>query len=65
MSPRRLFQIAAEPQTCAGPSSQVGCADQKMVADDFAFVSTPAAGSLLLGWRKVANRIFTGLVWED
>jgi predicted unusual protein kinase regulating ubiquinone biosynthesis (AarF/ABC1/UbiB family) len=64
MSPRRLFQIAAETSDLVRAlPHRLDVLTQKMVADDFAVrVDTPQLGSLLLGLEKVANRIFTGLV---
>lgn len=64
MSPRRLFQIAAETSNLVRAlPHRLDVLTQKMVADDFAVrVDTPQLGSLLLGLEKVANRIFTGLV---
>jgi predicted unusual protein kinase regulating ubiquinone biosynthesis (AarF/ABC1/UbiB family) len=64
MSPRRLFQIAAETSDLfRSLPHRLDVLTQKMVADDFAVrVDTPQLGSLLLGLEKVANRIFTGLV---
>jgi predicted unusual protein kinase regulating ubiquinone biosynthesis (AarF/ABC1/UbiB family) len=64
MSPRRLFQIAAETSDLMRAlPHRLDLFTQKLVADDFAVrVDTPQLGSLLLGLEKVANRIFTGLV---
>lgn len=64
MSPRRLFQIAAETSDLVRAlPHRLDVLTQKMVADEFAVrVDTPQLGSLLLGLEKVANRIFTGLV---
>jgi ubiquinone biosynthesis protein len=64
MSPRRLFQIAAETSNLVRAlPHRLDVITQKLVADDFAVrVDTPQLGSLLLGLEKVANRIFTGLV---
>jgi predicted unusual protein kinase regulating ubiquinone biosynthesis (AarF/ABC1/UbiB family) len=64
MSPRRLFQIAAETSDLVRAlPHRIDVITQKLVADDFAFrVEAPQLGSLLLGLEKVANRIFTGLV---
>jgi predicted unusual protein kinase regulating ubiquinone biosynthesis (AarF/ABC1/UbiB family) len=64
MSPRRLFQIAAETSDLMRAlPHRLDVFTQKLVADDFGVrVDTPQLGSLLLGLEKVANRIFTGLV---
>jgi len=64
MSPRRLFQLAAETSDLVRAlPHRLDVFTQKLVADDFAVrVDTPQLGSLLLGLEKVANRIFTGLV---
>ena len=64
MSPRRLFQIAAETSDLfRALPHRLDVLTQKLVSDDFAVrVDTPQLGSLLLGLEKVANRIFTGLV---
>lgn len=64
MSPRRLFQIAAETSDLVRAlPHRLDVLTQKMVANDLAIrVDTPQLGSLLLGLEKVANRIFTGLV---
>jgi predicted unusual protein kinase regulating ubiquinone biosynthesis (AarF/ABC1/UbiB family) len=64
MSPRRLFQIAAETSDLVRAlPHRLDLLTQKLVSDDFAVrVDTPQLGSLLLGLEKVANRIFTGLV---
>lgn len=64
MSPRRLFQLAAETSDLVRAlPHRLDILTQKMVSDDFAVrVDTPQLGSLLLGLEKVANRIFTGLV---
>jgi predicted unusual protein kinase regulating ubiquinone biosynthesis (AarF/ABC1/UbiB family) len=64
MSPRRLFQIAAETSDLMRAlPHRIDVFTQKLVADDFAVrVDTPQLGSLLLGLEKVANRIFTGVV---
>ena len=64
MSPRRLFQMAAETSDLVRAlPHRLDVLTQKLIADDFAVrVDTPQLGSLLLGLEKVANRIFTGLV---
>lgn len=64
MSPRRMFQLAAETSDLVRAlPHRIDVITQKLVADDFAFrVEAPQLGSLLLGLEKVANRIFTGLV---
>ena len=64
MSPRRLFQLAAETSDLVRAlPHRIDIFTQKLVSDDFAVrVDTPQLGSLLLGLEKVANRIFTGLV---
>jgi predicted unusual protein kinase regulating ubiquinone biosynthesis (AarF/ABC1/UbiB family) len=64
MSPRRLFQIAAETSDLVRAlPHRLDVLTQKLVSNDFAVrVDTPQLGSLLLGLEKVANRIFTGLV---
>jgi ubiquinone biosynthesis protein len=64
MSPRRLFQIAAETSDLVRAlPHRLDILTQKLVSNDFAVrVDTPQLGSLLLGLEKVANRIFTGLV---
>jgi ubiquinone biosynthesis protein len=64
MSPRRLFQMAAETSDLVRAlPHRLDILTQKLVSDDFAVrVDTPQLGSLLLGLEKVANRIFTGLV---
>jgi len=64
MSPRRLFQIAAETSDLIRAlPHRIDVITQKLVANDFAVrVEAPQLGSLLLGLEKVANRIFTGLV---
>jgi len=64
LSPRRLFQLAAETSDLVRAlPHRLDVFTQKLVADDFAVrVDTPQLGSLLLGLEKVANRIFTGLV---
>ena len=64
MSPRRLFQLAAETSDLVRAlPHRLDVFTQKLVTDDFAVrVDTPQLGSLLLGLEKVANRIFTGLV---
>jgi ubiquinone biosynthesis protein len=64
LSPRRLFQVAAEMSDLARAlPHRLDIFTQKLVSDDFAVrVDTPQLGSLLLGLEKVANRIFTGLV---
>jgi len=64
LSPRRLFQMAAETSDLVRAlPHRIDMITQKLVADDFAVrVDTPQLGSLLLGLEKVANRIFTGLV---
>jgi predicted unusual protein kinase regulating ubiquinone biosynthesis (AarF/ABC1/UbiB family) len=64
LSPRRLFQIAAETSDLVRAlPHRIDMITQKLVANDFAVrVEAPQLGSLLLGLEKVANRIFTGLV---
>jgi ubiquinone biosynthesis protein len=64
LSPRRIFQIAAETSDLVRAlPHRIDMITQKLVADDFAVrVEAPQLGSLLLGLEKVANRIFTGLV---
>jgi len=64
MSPRRLFQLAAETSDLVRAlPHRIDIFTQKLVSDDFAVrVDTPQLGSLLVGLEKVANRIFTGLV---
>lgn len=64
LSPRRLFQIAAETSDLVRAlPHRIDMITQKLVANDFAIrVEAPQLGSLLLGLEKVANRIFTGLV---
>jgi predicted unusual protein kinase regulating ubiquinone biosynthesis (AarF/ABC1/UbiB family) len=64
LSPRRLFQMAAETSDLVRAlPHRIDMITQKLVADDFAVrVDTPQLGSLLLGLEKVANRIFIGLV---
>jgi ubiquinone biosynthesis protein len=64
MSPRRLFQIAAETSDLVRAlPHRLDVFTQKLVADELAVrVDTPQLGSLLVGLEKVANRIFTGLV---
>jgi ubiquinone biosynthesis protein len=64
LSPRRLFQVAAEMSDLARAlPHRLDIFTQKLVSDDFGVrVDTPQLGSLLLGLEKVANRIFTGLV---
>ena len=64
MSPRRLFQMAAETSDLVRAlPHRLDVFTQKLIANDFALrVDTPQLGSLLLGLEKVANRIFTGLV---
>lgn len=64
MSPRRLFQMAAETSDLVRAlPHRLDVLTQKLITDDFAVrVDTPQLGSLLLGLEKVANRIFTGLV---
>ena len=64
LSPRRLFQMAAETSDFVRAlPHRLDVLTQKMVANDFAVrVEAPQLGSLLLGLEKVANRIFTGLV---
>ncbi len=64
MSPRRLFQIAAETSDLVRAlPHRLDVFTQKLVSDEFAVrVDTPQLGSLLLGLEKVANRVFTGLV---
>jgi ubiquinone biosynthesis protein len=64
LSPRRMFQMAAETSDLIRAlPHRVDIITQKLVSDDFAFrVEAPQLGSLLLGLEKVANRIFTGLV---
>jgi predicted unusual protein kinase regulating ubiquinone biosynthesis (AarF/ABC1/UbiB family) len=64
MSPRRLFQMAAETSDLVRAlPHRLDVLTQKLVSNDFAVrVDTPQLGSLLLGLEKVANRIFTGLV---
>jgi ubiquinone biosynthesis protein len=64
MSPRRLFQMAAETSDLVRVlPHRINVITQKLVSDDFAVrVEAPQLGSLLLGLEKVANRIFTGLV---
>jgi ubiquinone biosynthesis protein len=64
MSPRRLFQIAAETSDLVRAlPHRLDVFTQKLVADGLAVrVDTPQLGSLLVGLEKVANRIFTGLV---
>ena len=64
LSPRRLFQMAAETSDFVRAlPHRLDVITQKLVANDFAVrVETPQLGSLLLGLEKVANRIFTGLV---
>ncbi len=64
LSPRRLFQFAAETSDLVRAlPHRLDVFTQKLIADDFAVrVEAPQMGSLLLGLEKVANRIFTGLV---
>jgi predicted unusual protein kinase regulating ubiquinone biosynthesis (AarF/ABC1/UbiB family) len=64
MSPRRLFQMAAETSDLIRAlPHRIDVITQKLVSNDFAVrVEAPQLGSLLLGLEKVANRIFTGLV---
>jgi len=64
LSPRRIFQIAAETSDLVRAlPHRIDVITQKLVANDFAVrVEAPQLGSLLLGLEKVANRIFTGLV---
>lgn len=64
LSPRRLFQIAAETSDLIRAlPHRIDVITQKLIANDFAVrVEAPQLGSLLLGLEKVANRIFTGLV---
>jgi ubiquinone biosynthesis protein len=64
MSPRRLFQMAAETSDLMRAlPHRIDVFTQKLVSNDFAVrVEAPQLGSLLLGLEKVANRIFTGLV---
>jgi ubiquinone biosynthesis protein len=64
LSPRRLFQMAAETSDLVRAlPHRIDMITQKLVANDFAVrVEAPQLGSLLLGLEKVANRIFTGLV---
>ncbi|GAC1469335.1 MAG: hypothetical protein PVSMB1_17870 [Gemmatimonadaceae bacterium] len=64
MSPRRLFQMAAETSDLVRAlPRRIDLITQKLVANDFAVrIDTPQLGSLLLGLEKVANRVFTGLV---
>jgi len=64
MSPRRLFQMAAETSDLVRAlPHRIDVITQKLVANDFAVrVEAPQLGSLLLGLEKVANRVFTGLV---
>ena len=64
LSPRRLFQMAAETSDLVRAlPHRIDVFTQKLIADDFAVrVEAPQLGSLLLGLEKVANRIFTGLV---
>jgi ubiquinone biosynthesis protein len=64
LSPRRIFQIAAETSDLVRAlPHRIDMITQKLVANDFAVrVEAPQLGSLLLGLEKVANRIFTGLV---
>lgn len=64
LSPRRLFQMAAETSDLVRAlPHRLDVFTQKLISNDFAVrVDTPQLGSLLLGLEKVANRIFTGLV---
>src|SRR5207237_1279456 len=64
LSPRRLFQIAAETSDLVRAlPHRIDVFTQKLIANDFAVrVEAPQLGALLLGLDKVANRIFTGLV---
>jgi predicted unusual protein kinase regulating ubiquinone biosynthesis (AarF/ABC1/UbiB family) len=64
LSPRRLFQFAAETSDLVRAlPHRLDVFTQKLIANDFAVrVEAPQMGSLLLGLEKVANRIFTGLV---
>ncbi len=64
MSPRRLFQMAAETSDLVRAlPRRIDLITQKLVTNDFAVrVEAPQLGSLLLGLEKVANRVFTGLV---
>jgi predicted unusual protein kinase regulating ubiquinone biosynthesis (AarF/ABC1/UbiB family) len=64
MSPRRIFQMAAETtDLLRALPHRLDVFTQKLVSNDFAVrVEAPQLGSLLLGLEKVANRIFTGLV---
>jgi ubiquinone biosynthesis protein len=64
MSPRRLFQMAAETSDLVRAlPHRLDVLTQRLISNDFAVrVDTPQLGSLLLGLEKVANRIFTGLV---
>ncbi|MFL5568190.1 MAG: AarF/UbiB family protein [Gemmatimonadaceae bacterium] len=64
LSPRRLFQMAAETSDLVRAlPHRIDVITQKMISNDFAVrVEAPQLGSLLLGLEKVANRIFTGLV---
>ena len=64
MSPRRIFQMAAETtDLIRALPHRLDVFTQKLVSNDFAVrVEAPQLGSLLLGLEKVANRIFTGLV---
>ena len=64
LSPRRLFQMAAETSDLVRAlPHRIDVITQKLISNDFAVrVEAPQLGSLLLGLEKVANRIFTGLV---
>jgi len=64
LSPRRLFQMAAETSDLVRAlPHRLDVFTQKLISNDFAVrVEAPQLGSLLLGLEKVANRIFTGLV---
>jgi len=64
LSPRRLFQMAAETSDLVRAlPHRIDVFTQKLISNDFAVrVEAPQLGSLLLGLEKVANRIFTGLV---
>jgi predicted unusual protein kinase regulating ubiquinone biosynthesis (AarF/ABC1/UbiB family) len=64
LSPRRLFQMAADTSDLASAlPRRLDTITERMARNDFAFrVDTPQLPLLLKGMEKIANRIFTGVV---
>jgi len=64
LSPRRLFQMAADTSDFVNAlPRRLDTITERMSRNDFAFrIDTPQLPMLLKGMEKIANRIFVGLV---